>query len=80
MAKTGPLMMKDMMNARKPGSFDGSDFAESLGEDLPDFPLTKVGKFRLQQLLRRKFGAGWRNVAQANSILSRFEAAMKRGG
>jgi hypothetical protein len=41
--------------------------------------LTKVGKFRLQQFLRRKFGVGWRNVEQAKGILSRFEAAMKRG-
>ena len=80
MAKTGPLMMKDFMNAKKPGTFDGSAFSEALGEDLPSFPLNKIGKFRLQQLLRRKFGAGWRNVSTANSILSRFEASMKRGG
>lgn len=72
--------MKDLMNAKKPGIFDASEYSEQLGEDLPQLPLTKVGKFRLQQVLRRKFGAGWRNVSQANSILARFEALMKRGG
>jgi hypothetical protein len=77
--KTGPLLMKDMMAAKNPGSFDSSGLEESLGDDIPQLPLTKVGKFRLQQFLRRKFGAGWRNVSQAKNILSRFEMAMKRG-
>lgn len=77
--KTGPLLMKDMMNSKNPGMFDSSGVAEDVGEDVPNLPLTKVGKFRLQQFLRRKFGAGWRNVASAKSIMARFEAAMKRG-
>lgn len=78
--KTGPLLMKDLMNAKKPGVFDASGYSEQLGEDLPQLPLTKIGRFRLQQILRRKFGAGWRNVSQASGILSRFDAMMKRGG
>jgi hypothetical protein len=76
--KTGPMLMKDMMASKAPGQFDSSGLEESLGEDVPQLPLTKVGKFRLQQFLRRKFGAGWRNVSQAKGILSRFEMAMKR--
>jgi hypothetical protein len=77
--KTGPLLMKDIMNSKKPGTFDVSGLREQLGEDVPAMPLTKIGKFRLQQFLRRKFGVGWKNVAQAKSILSSFETAMKRG-
>jgi len=77
--KTGPMLMKDMMDSKKPGMFDVSGIREQVGEDVPSLPLTKVGKFRLQQFLRRKFGVGWRNVEQAKGILSRFEAAMKRG-
>lgn len=71
--------MKDMMNTKSPGMFDVEGLREQLGDDVPSLPLTKVGKFRLQQFLRRKFGVGWRNVSQAKSILSGFEAAMKRG-
>lgn len=70
--------MQDMMNSKKPGMFDVSGIREEVGEDVPNLPLTKVGKFRLQQFLRRKFGVGWRNVSQAKDILSRFEAAMQR--
>lgn len=70
--------MQDMMNSKKPGMFDVSSLREEVGEDVPSLPLTKVGKFRLQQFLRRKFGVGWRNVSQAKDILSRFEAAMQR--
>jgi hypothetical protein len=76
--KTGPLLMKDMMNTKKPGTFDVEAFRERLGDDVPTIPLTKVGKFRLQQYLRRKFGVGWKNVADAKNILSSFDAAMKR--
>jgi hypothetical protein len=71
--------MKDLMEAKNPGSFDTSGFREQLGEDVPVIPLTKVGKFRLQQYLRRKFGIGWRNVNDAKSIISSFDTAMKRG-
>lgn len=70
--------MKDMMAAKKPGMFDTTGIAEKMGDDVPSLPLTKIGKFRLQQFLRRKFGIGWRNVPQAKSILGSFEAAMKR--
>ncbi|NCW27356.1 MAG: hypothetical protein EBV83_03525 [Verrucomicrobia bacterium] len=71
--------MKDMMESKKPGMFEAGNLSEVLGEEVPTLPLTRVGKFRLQQMLRRKFGAGWRNVSQAKSILDRFEVAMKRG-
>lgn len=48
-----------------------------LGDDIPDLPLNRVGRFRLLQALRRKFGAGFKNVGQAKRLLDIFDRQLK---
>jgi hypothetical protein len=73
------LKMKDLKGKKPAGYFDLSRFSEVLGDDLPMIQLSKIGRFRLMQLLRRKFGANFRNVGQAQLILKAFDAKVRVG-
>ena len=59
---------------------DMAPFKAVLGEDLPDFQLNKLGKYRLMQALQYKYGAGYKNVPAANKLLMMFEREMKLAG
>lgn len=72
--------MRDLSKAKKTGMANLSKYSEALGEDVPDMALNKIGRFRLQQVLRRKFGANWKGVSLAKRIMSDFEKQMKVGG
>lgn len=52
-------------------------FRQVIGDDCPDLPLNKIGRFRLAQALRRKFGAGYRNVGQAEKLMKYFDRQLK---
>lgn len=49
------------------------DLPELLGEKLPELPMNRVGKYRLMNALKQRFGAGYRNVPMVSKILSEFE-------
>lgn len=55
-------------------------YHEILGEDVPEVPLNRIGKFRLQNVLRRKFGVDWKNHGTAQSILKDFDMKLKVAG
>jgi hypothetical protein len=52
-------------------------FREALGGDTPDFPLSSIGRYRLLQVLRFKFGAGYKNVSKAKQLLALFDREKK---
>lgn len=50
------------------------DLGELLGERLPEFSPTPVGRLRLTTALRNRFGDGWRNLPGMSDILKEFDA------
>jgi len=52
------------------------DLPELLGEKMPDMPLNRVGKYRLVNALKQRFGPGFRNVPMVSKIISEFEQKM----
>lgn len=52
-------------------------FKEALGADIPNFPLSKIGRYRLLQALRYNYGPGFKNVSAAVKLLSLFDKEMK---
>lgn len=48
---------------------------EILGEKMPRLPLNRVGKVRLIQALRNRYGASYRNLPGVSDVLKEFEAA-----
>ena len=48
---------------------------EILGEKMPRLPLNRVGKVRLIQALRNRYGASYRNLPGVSDVLKEFETA-----
>lgn len=49
---------------------------EILGEKMPNMPFNRVGKYRLVNALKQRFGPGFRNVPMVTKIISEFEQRM----
>ena len=62
---------------KQEGMLDLSQHAEVLGKDIPDIELNRVGQYRLAQLLRRRFGAGYKSFGKAREIMANFEKELK---
>ena len=53
------------------------DLPELLGEKMPEMPMNRVGKYRLTQALKNRFGLGYRNIPMIQGILKEFDDNMK---
>lgn len=71
--------MGRIMAIKKVGNrqLDMTPFKEALGADIPSFPLNKIGRYRLLQALRYKFGPGFKNVSGAVKLLNMFDRELK---
>lgn len=48
-----------------------------LGEKLPELPVNAVGRYRLVNALRNRFGNGWRNIPGVKDIVSDFDSKIE---
>lgn len=74
MIKLGELLRG---NQKQQGMMDMSKHMDVFGEDIPDIELNSVGKFRLMQMLRHRFGANYKSFPKAREIVGQFEKEMK---
>lgn len=72
-AKLGELLGED---AGEKSHLSLEDLPEILGEKMPEMPLNRVGKYRLLNALKNRFGAGYRNVPMVSGIIKEFEQKM----
>lgn len=49
------------------------DLPELLGEKMPELPYNRIGKYRLSNALRLRFGPGYRNIPGIKSIIEEFD-------
>jgi hypothetical protein len=54
-------------------AFSLKDLPSILGEKMPDLPRNRVGKFRLMNALKIRFGSGYKNIPGISNILSEFD-------
>lgn len=52
---------------------DLDDLPELLGEKMPELPHNRVGKYRLLNALKMRFGEGYRNIPGIKNIISQFD-------
>lgn len=64
-------------NLAQKDSFEMSDLREMLGEKMPDLPFNSVGKLRLINSLRERFGDGFRNIPRIKKLISNFDDRVK---
>jgi hypothetical protein len=51
--------------------------SDVLGEKTPDLPRNNVGRFRLTQALKQRFGEGFRNIPGVRNIIKDFDEEMR---
>lgn len=73
-----PASMNELMGEKNEGKaendFGLADLHELLGEKMPELPVNRVGRYRLTQALKLRFGPGFRNIPGIKNILSQFDA------
>lgn len=69
--------VKEGLRKRPVRMIDLSMFNEVLGEQIPALPPDTVGQFKLGQLLRRKFGPGYRSHPMGGKIMEAFQRSVK---
>lgn len=76
--KTGPLTLKKVSQAKhKTDALDLSRYSKVLGDGLPHIKPDKVGRFRLLQHLRNKYGASYRNFPGVQEVIDYFDGEHK---
>jgi len=50
------------------------DLPSLLGEKMPEMPFNRIGKYRLSNALKLRFGLGYKNIPGIKSILEEFDA------
>jgi len=79
-----PASLNEMMGKGTEISLD--NVSEFLGEKMPELPLDRVGRLRLQRALKNRFGEGFRNIPGIKKLMNdfdkkiRFQALIKANG
>ena len=77
-AKLGEVLGKQGAEASESGRKLGvKDLAMLMGDITPKVEFTIAGKMRLLNMLKQRFGDGFRHVKEVNDILADFEDEMK---
>lgn len=73
-----PASMNELMGEKNEGKAENdfclADLPELLGEKMPELPTNRVGRYRLTQALKLRFGPGFKNIPGIKNILSEFDA------
>lgn len=50
-----------------------ADLPKLLGEKMPDMPKNRIGRYRLMNALRMRFGPGFKNIPGIKDVISDFD-------
>ena len=70
-AKGGKATLGELMGGARGMSLN--DLDDILGEKKPELPRNKVGRYRLMQSLRNRFGNGYRNIPGVKNLIAEFD-------
>lgn len=68
-----PATLNEIMGNKTNGQLTMADLKSVLGDSMPTIELNKVGRFRLLQALRNRFGDNYRNIPGVKNILDDFD-------
>lgn len=66
-ASLGELLGKETANLSL------KDLPKLLGEKMPSLPFNRIGRYRLSNALRLRYGAGYKNIPGIKSIVDEFD-------
>jgi len=72
-----PASLAELLGKDAGSSLGMADLPSLLGEKMPELPKNRIGKFRLTNALKLRFGPGFRNIPGIKNILEEFEHDME---
>ncbi len=55
------------------GKMTAADLPKLLGEKMRDLPHNRIGRFRLMNALKMRFGAGFKNIPGISDVIADFD-------
>lgn len=71
-----PASLAELLG-KETNAFSIKDLPKLLGEKMPDLPKNRIGRFRLTNALKLRFGPGFRNIPGIDSILKEFDEEIR---
>lgn len=69
--------IKEVLGSKAGMKISLDSLQDVLGEKMPRLPKNRVGRMRLIQALRNRFGTGFRNIPGVQDVMSEFEENIK---
>jgi len=69
-----PASLAELLGKTDGQSLGLSDLPKLLGEKMPEMPHNRVGRYRLNNALKLRFGPGYKNIPGIKNILSEFDS------
>lgn len=73
-----PATLAELMGKQSENSdLSLKDLPEMLGEQMPDLPKNRIGKFRLMSALAQRYGPNFRNLPMVSKIIKEFDSEIE---
>jgi hypothetical protein len=69
-SKDKPASLKELIGGE--GEISTDNLREILGEKMPELPMNRIGKYRLINALKVRFGPGYRNIPGVAKVIKDF--------
>jgi hypothetical protein len=70
---TGPITLNKLSQMRESPKIDTTPFKKLLGDSIPNIEPSPLGRYRLLQAFRNKFGATYRNTPGVEEAIQHFD-------
>lgn len=72
-SKSKPATLAELIG-KDVGEMSMNDLPKILGEKMPEMPYNRIGRFRLNNALKLRFGSGYKNIPGIKNILTEFDS------
>lgn len=76
-SKNKPASLAELLGKDNDKELSLNDLPKILGEKMPELPVNRVGRFRLNNALKLRFGPGYKNIPGIKNILSEFDSQIE---
>lgn len=72
-SKEKPASLAELIGKEPKGRMTCDDLPKLLGEKMPDLPRNRIGRYRLMNALKVRFGPGFKNIPGLKDIIEDFD-------
>jgi hypothetical protein len=72
--KGKPASLAELLGKDAGGKMTSADLPKLLGEKMPELPRNRIGRYRLLNALKLRFGPGFKNIPGLKDIISDFDS------